>query len=147
MVYNISHIFTIWFGSDLIIIALILYTICICSVDLKYDVCKRLTSNRCSAIRCVDIIFGHILILVVIVFILDIKYNFIHIGIVDYVDVRSSVLRTRLILIGHIIYAIMGLIFSIVLTTKAKACKKRWFTYGLFFNFLAALYFAKINRP
>lgn len=147
MIYNITHLFSLWFGSDFVVIALILYAPCICAIDLRYNICARFKTCINSDISCVDIIFGHILFIGIVILMLDIKFNFLHfMAIVDYADVRVTILRIKTITTFSIIYITLGLAFSILLVVKAKGNRMKWFIYGLIFNFLAALYFFKSNK-
>ena len=105
MIYNLTHIFTLWFGSDFVVIALILYAPCICAIDLRYNICKRFNTCINMDMNCVDMIFGHILIIALVILLLDFKYHFLHfMTIVDYADVRITILRIDTITTFIIMY-------------------------------------------
>lgn len=147
MIINVPHVFTLWFGSDFVILSYILYAICICILDLTCNICGRIKAHIHSNISCADIILGHLLIIALLILILDIIFNFLHFtAIVDYADVRITLLRTRVIVTCASIYVALGLTLAILLAVKAQSLKMKWMIYGLFFNVIAFIYFIKSNR-
>jgi len=146
MLRYLPHIFTIWFGSDFIIIGFVIYGLVICIIDLKYEVCRRFLERISSKASSVDVIFCHLLGILATIIVLDMKYNYMNFGIVDYVDARATILRNYVVWTSHVIYIAGGLIAAVCLAVKASSRKIRWFAYGLFFNFLAVLYFIRLNR-
>ncbi len=148
MDYYIYNFYKLWSGGDYVVIIFILYSMIISLADIYFEISGKIIRKLKCNVKCEDVVFTHIIIIGLVLFIADMKYNYISgfIGIVDYGDARLTLFRTAIISYSFLIYLLLGLISSSLLLIKSSKDRKKWGLYGFLFNVPALLYFRKTKR-
>ncbi len=150
MDYYIYNFYKLWSGGDYVVIIFVLYSIIISLIDIYCGICSKIICKLKYDVEPEDVVFTHIIIIGLVLFIADMTYNYISgfIGIVDYGDARLTLFRTAIISYSFLIYLLLGLISSSLLLFKSQSRedRKKWGLYGFLFNVLALLYFRKTKR-
>lgn len=142
----VSLIYDICLPGELVLLSLIIYSIIIVTIDLRFNFSNRLITLFNIKLAREDLVFIHIIGIFLILIMTSIIYNINYFAIIDYYDVRLTILRARFQFIFLCSYICLGLSACIFLTLKASKERFKWAFYGLFFNILALLYFLSAKR-